>query len=90
MSKKALWIGLAVSACGLALVSRAQADDTSRRSDDSPRAAANSGARQAPAPAAQLLTTPSASPLIALLGSGLVAVAIAWAAIRKYVASLSA
>ena len=83
MSNKALWIGLAVSACGLALVSRAQADASSRP-------VANSGAEQAHGPERQVPTAASASPLVVLLGSGLVAVTIGLAAIRKYVTSPSA
>ena len=87
MSRKAIWIGLAVSACGLALVSKAQADE---RSTDSSREAVESGARQARATAPPWPITASTSPLIALLGTGLVAVAIGLAAIRKYATSPSA
>jgi hypothetical protein len=83
MTKKAIWIGLAVSACGLALVSRAQADD-------SLRPVAHRGEEQAHAPARQLPTAANASPLVVLLGSGLVAITIGLAAIRKYVTSPSA
>lgn len=96
----ALGIGLAAWACGLALVSRARNEasgnalpagmDPSPQPDETPRAVADSRDRQAQAPAAQLPTPASASPLIVLLGSGFVCVAIGLAAISKYVTSRSA
>jgi hypothetical protein len=67
----------------------AEAIQTIPLMDDSSRAVAGSNARQAQAPAPQLPTTASSSPLIVLLGSAFVCVAIGLAAISKYRTSRS-
>jgi hypothetical protein len=70
----------------------AEAIQTVPLMDDSSRAAAASGSRQAqaPAPASTLPKTASSSPLLVLLGSAFVCVAIGLAAISKYATSRSA
>jgi hypothetical protein len=69
----------------------AEAIQTIPLMEDSSRSVAASSGRQAPAPApaSKLPTTASPSPLIVLLGSAFVCVAIGLAAINKYVASRS-
>jgi hypothetical protein len=68
----------------------AEAIQTVRLMEDSSRAVAASSSTQAQPPATKLPTTASPSPLIVLLGSAFVCVAIGLAAIGKYVTSRSA
>jgi hypothetical protein len=67
----------------------AEAIQTVPLMEDSSRSVAATGARQAQAPAPLLPATASPSPLIVLLGSAFVCVAIGLAAISKYVTSRS-
>ena len=62
----------------------AEAIQTVPLMEDSSRAVAASGGKRAPVPASTLPTTASPSPLLVLLGSALVCVAIGLAAISKY------